>query len=167
MTNSSFVILYENLEKEKKYRLYNFNWKRSKKLQEFSDVLQDKIAPVIQITKPDGEKYDIVCIPKYDELWENLDKDFSFKEKKAFIGKILGFQIGLPWYKDSRYEKIGWNNSCPFSKIELSMIDFVLEQRRCQINNNKRSLIVSDIIGFFASGMLELILVLVQITNNT
>lgn len=79
----------------------------------------------------------------------------------------MGFQIGFPWYKDSRYEKIGWNNSCPFSKIEPSMIDFVLEQRRCQIDNNKRNLIVSGIIGFFASGLLELILVLAQIINNT
>nr|DAP25151.1 MAG TPA: hypothetical protein [Caudoviricetes sp.] len=141
--------------------------KEVKKLQELSEALQDRIAPVVHITKPDGEKYDIVYPKKYCGFWEDLDKDFSFKEKKSFVGKILGFQIGLPWYKDSRYEKIGWNNPCPFSKIEPSMIDFVLEQRRCQIDNNKRNLIVSGIIGFFASGLLELILMLAQIINNT
>lgn len=120
------------------------------KLKELSNLLHGNF-PVVTVKKPNGEQYDEIWSNSFAVWWEELDNYFTEEEKAHFVKNIMGFQIGLPWYRDSKIGDREWKMDVPFSRIEPDMIDFCLEQRERQIKNNNKGQIQGAIWGAFFS----------------
>lgn len=113
--------------------------------------------PKILRTYPNGVEEELYSDKKLKEFWINLNKDYTKEWVRAFEQALLGFEIGIPWYKE--YRK--WEGPCPFCRIDPDMIDFCLAQRKIQMVDKWKSLawstLWSSLGGVIASYLFKLL----------